>query len=130
MYVVLRTPGVNLDSYASVARMFNPSLLAKLLFRYPGGELCPRIESQDPSVASRMLLGKELIPSTPFLGAPLIVHTIACSAERGYHDGCVPVQKHEYHYDLPEVSCHPAVFHPTQDGRPARNMRQRNAAHV
>ena len=49
--------------------------------------------SSDPSVASRILLGKKLISSTPFLGAPPIVHTIACSAERGYHDGCVPVHE-------------------------------------
>src|SRR5688572_28107559 len=49
--------------------------------------------SSEPSVASRILLGKKLISSTPFLGAPLIVHTIACSAERGYHDGCVPVHE-------------------------------------
>jgi hypothetical protein len=47
--------------------------------------------SSDPSVASRILLGKKLISSTPFLGAPLTVHTITGTAERGYHDGRVPV---------------------------------------
>jgi hypothetical protein len=49
--------------------------------------------SSDPSVASRILLGKKLISSTPFLGAPLIVHTIAGTAECGYPDGHVPVHE-------------------------------------
>ncbi len=52
-----------------------------------------RRASSDPSVASRILLGKKLISSTPFLGAPRTVRTITCTAERGYHDGRVPVHE-------------------------------------
>jgi hypothetical protein len=49
--------------------------------------------SSDPSVASRILLGKKLISSTPFLGASLTMHTIAGAAECGYPDGHVPVHE-------------------------------------
>jgi hypothetical protein len=51
--------------------------------------------SSEPSVASRILLGKKLISSTPFLGAPRTEHTIAGTAECCYPDAHVLCIEHE-----------------------------------